>query len=65
MSGISSIRLDLREEPELAKDLELIRNHYRIGNYTDAVRVAISEMARIIREKSQAVTPVTAGEVKG
>jgi len=66
MSGVSSIRLDLREDPELARDLELIRKHYRVGNYTDAVRIAISEMARIIRERSQDVTPVTAaGEVEG
>ena len=50
MSGISSIRLDLREDPDLARDLELIRKHYRVGNYTDAVRIAISEMARIIRD---------------
>ena len=64
MSGVSSIRLDLRDDPELARDLELIRKHYRVGNYTDAVRIAISEMARIIRERSQDVTPVTA-EVEG
>ena len=64
MSGISFIRLDLREDPELARDIELIRKHYRVGNYTDAVRIAISEMARIIRERSQDVTPVTT-EVEG
>jgi len=64
MSGVSSIRLDLREDPELARDLELIRKHYRVGNYTDAVRIAISEMARIIRERSQDATPVTT-EVEG
>ena len=64
MSGVSSVRLDLREDPELARDLELIRKHYRVVSYTDAARIAISEMARIIRERSQDVTPVTS-EVEG
>ena len=49
---IKVIRLDLEKEPNLKKDIEAIREYYRIGNYKDAVRIAISEMARIVRKHS-------------
>ena len=51
MSEIKLVKIDLRKDAKLAKDLEEIRNFYRISDYANAVRIAIARTAQEIRIK--------------
>jgi len=56
MSGVKYVKIDLAKDSRLAEDLEEIKRHYGLSDYTNAVRIAISQLARKLREQKVEVT---------
>ena len=50
------MKIDLAKDSRLAEDLEEIKRHYGLSDYTNAVRIAISQLARKLREQKVEVT---------
>jgi len=51
MSGVNLVKIDLTKHPDLAEDIELIKRYFRSSDYASAIRAALAEFAREIRER--------------
>jgi hypothetical protein len=48
--------LSVRFDEELKGDLELLRAHYRQQSYASVIRMAIAQLARMVRQQGQGDT---------
>ena len=65
MSGVNVVKIDLTKYPELAEDLDLIKRYFRASDYASAIRAALAEFAREIREREKVLSKETVKEVTG